>query len=663
MADFTTAQRTFSFPLYPTRSQERELFEWLNLMRRVWNRGLALLEWNQYYRRYQKCLETSPPSGLIFDPDEFGPIAPVPIQIRKVGNDWVYSSPLGFKYREDRTKSWDEPGNVKFAYVRVRQDDSADRGYRINGWLLRPEDDELMPEEGEWFPPRSFRVKPHWQSDPPIGNSSYIELRKPFAQKRWKDDEGNPIKGDCPQTYVNEFIEDVLADSWTRYQKGEAGRPHYKKRDKGDVKNRVDTISSKGFRAQIDIKEGGRILFIPGLGDMVVHGFDTDLMPAIEKQRTRMRANPDAYPQLEAKLAEGRGFNNVVTWLQSGRSLPQSEGKELDKELENEERWTKAAFKRAISLQKKGKSQDEIISSLQKSAANRGLESAIDTLCMPGSYGITRDPKGKGWEWTLHVTMPIDIKLPPKNGHTTGVDVGLQYLYTTTDGVKVKRADCSKEEGRIAVLKQAQATKTVGSVRWRELQQQINALETKMTRKKQGQEQYHVQWICDRSESIAVKDATRTVKAVARPQPIPRKVKEGYVPNGATAKSTENRDILGSRMAGFVSALERGATVRQRNFQRVAVPEEAGPSAVLEASDFPTRVMTGDRVEGGIPSYQSESARIGTSPQGGEQVRESDSVATPPSNQMQAPVPAVPAGTPRPTKVKPRNRRRERQIG
>jgi transposase len=47
--------RTLEFGLYPTKSQELQLFAWLELHRRIWNYGLALLIELDRFTAYDKA--------------------------------------------------------------------------------------------------------------------------------------------------------------------------------------------------------------------------------------------------------------------------------------------------------------------------------------------------------------------------------------------------------------------------------------------------------------------------------------------------------------------------------------------------------------------------------------------------------------------------------
>ncbi|QUY44841.1 hypothetical protein [Acaryochloris marina] len=154
--------KTIEFPLYLDSSQQTKVTEWMDTLKHVFNRGIALLEWRQFYNRLQKVLEV--------DPDY---CTPVQLNVTKVGDEWSMSCDCSIKARIDKTKSWD----------------GANIEYR----------------------PACTLVKPHWFTEPLTTGYSAVDLRKPFARKRYDK------LGDIPQVYVNDFISLVVTKAWANY--------------------------------------------------------------------------------------------------------------------------------------------------------------------------------------------------------------------------------------------------------------------------------------------------------------------------------------------------------------------------------------------------------------------------------------------------------------
>jgi hypothetical protein len=90
--------KTLEFP-YPYQIPP----DWLTTADRIWNRGLHLLEWRQYWLRRQKCLTVlvdGEDSGDRY-PDDLPPIA---IEYTKQSGEWAMCSQLGRDQRIDKTK-------------------------------------------------------------------------------------------------------------------------------------------------------------------------------------------------------------------------------------------------------------------------------------------------------------------------------------------------------------------------------------------------------------------------------------------------------------------------------------------------------------------------------------------------------------------------------
>lgn len=218
-------------------SQQIELIEeWLETLTRVWNRGLALLEWRQYYLRRQKCLEV---------PDTWGfDVQPTAINIRLEGKDWVFYSNIAAEFRIDRTKGREIEGNL-----------------------------ELRPVVN--------LVKRHWIEEPLIDGYSAIAVKKPFAKMRITPGSKEDL-GDIPIIYVNDFISLVLAPAWEQYLKGKRKRPNYRRKGREGVA----TIPSESFRGSCTL-DGDRVR-LPGLGWIKVKGLNDRLSKVLGDMQRKL---------------------------------------------------------------------------------------------------------------------------------------------------------------------------------------------------------------------------------------------------------------------------------------------------------------------------------------------------------------------------------------
>lgn len=254
--------KTIEFKLSLSRMDRDRVDGWLGTLTQVWNRGLALLEWKQYYDRLQKCLAVEVEDGWGFT------TTPTEIAVRLEGKDWVYYSHVAADFRVDRSKGREIAGNL----------------------------------EERYFVPL---VKRHWLEPPLIDGYSAIALRKPFAKSRYKE------LGDIPAVYVNDFIGLVLAPAWAAYLKGRRKRPHYKRKRRSE---RVQTIPSESFRGQCKLS-GDRVQ-LPGLGWLTVKGLNKRLSQHLINLWRCLTNDSELAMQIPAiakKLEEGKSLEAAIT--------------------------------------------------------------------------------------------------------------------------------------------------------------------------------------------------------------------------------------------------------------------------------------------------------------------------------------------------------------
>ena len=551
-----TTQRTIEFGL----SGEVPI-EWFQTLTKVWNQAVFYLNWRQHYQRIRQCAE----QGIEIDPL-------LEIECRKVDKNWQLFQRTEIERRIDKTKSWDAD-NI-----------------------------EVVPVNR--IPYRFLTVNPLWATEPPIDwktKVSAIELRKPFAKMRcdWLKE------ASIPQVYVNDFIGLVVIPAWEAYQKGQRGKPRYKKTD-----DLVEAIACESFRGQCDYL-GNDWLKLPGLGKVQIYGLDYKVFAPIGGMVDAMTANPTDFPALQAKLDK---------LMQTARSkLIKADGhdlKKLRKELSDE------AF------------QELVQSYTDRVDVSGHFDKAIEYFSSPGSFKIIRR-EGKTY-------LQIGAELPTQARQTSKavlIETGLDKLIVGDNGLVVDHQDFSKEEKRLEGIDRAMSRCVRGSNAWQKLRMKKRKIEGRIKRSKKAHQAYFASQIATVNGEITINKVE--VKATTG-LPIPRPDGEGeYLPNGATKQKQKNRLIHDRALGQFVLLCDQQSKRRGRKFSKVEI--EAPPSA---------------KTEDNSPS-SSSSETVTRKGNGGKGDRLPRSTKT----KKQASATAVEANPPEPLKFKPRDRKRERRIG
>jgi hypothetical protein len=575
--------KTIEFPLYLDSSQQAKVNEWMDTLKYVYNRGIALLEWRQFHTRLQKVQEVDPEYNT-----------PVQLSVSKVREEWAMSCACTIKVRIDRTKSWDE-----------------------NNIEIRP---------------ACSLVKPHWLDEPLISGYSAIDLRKPFARKRYDN------LGDIPQVYVNDFIGLVVTRAWTNYldpNRPEIARPRYKGR-----RDRVDTIPCESFRAQAKIDFATDQLQLPGLGWIGVPALSARLGNIMHRQKAQMVQHPDRYPELAKKLNERDAFLSVARWLERDMPMPEEVTGDI-----------KQAVKCAHQIIEKTGQVSFAIAKLRELARKRELNQAIDDLCTPGAFRIGR----RGDKFYLQITVRSVVNPGNPRPEPIGLDVGLNLLCHTSNGVQVKHPNLSQITEKINRLKQRQSKMQLGSGNWHRIQKKISKAERQKTKVKRSRQHYVAGWLVDTNQHMAIKKVDPRA-VVARPLPRPSEDNGRYLRNGREEQRIINNQVKEAAVGQFIGLLQSKASDREnRVIELVSCEPEATPNEILEASSFHSggpqselaQNPTGTR-EGGVvrPTMRGES--------------ESDSSTTHRSKQASELV--NPARSPKPFKRPRRKPRAERKT-
>ena len=107
----------------------------------------------------------------------------------------------------------------------------------------------------------------------------------------------------------------------------------------------------------------------------------------------------------------------------------------------------------------------------------------------------------------LMLTFQADIDIPgtPITGHVVGVDVGLQYFLSTSDGLEIERPRFFVEMQReLKLLQRRLKRKVIGSNNWRKMQKKVARLHERISNTRKDFHFKTAHQLCDRGETIAV---------------------------------------------------------------------------------------------------------------------------------------------------------------
>jgi putative transposase len=107
----------------------------------------------------------------------------------------------------------------------------------------------------------------------------------------------------------------------------------------------------------------------------------------------------------------------------------------------------------------------------------------------------------------LMLTFQADIDIPdlPITGHVVGVDVGLQYFLSTSDGLEIERPRFFVEmQHKLKLLQRRLKRKEIGSSNWRKAQQKVARLHERISNTRKDFHFKTAHRLCDEGETIAV---------------------------------------------------------------------------------------------------------------------------------------------------------------
>jgi len=113
--------------------------------------------------------------------------------------------------------------------------------------------------------------------------------------------------------------------------------------------------------------------------------------------------------------------------------------------------------------------------------------------------------RASGFYLMLTLQSDVDIPDPPITGHVVGVDVGLEYFLSTSDGLQVERPKFFAEMQReLKLLQRRLKRKVVGSNNWRKAQKKVSRLHERIANKRKDFHFKIAHRLCDQGETIGV---------------------------------------------------------------------------------------------------------------------------------------------------------------
>lgn len=189
-------------------------------------------------------------------------------------------------------------------------------------------------------------------------------------------------------------------------------------------------------------------------------------------------------------------------------------------------------------------------------ASKRGV------LGIPKTLAVRRE--GRRWRFTVFCVNVPEQRLEPTGRHV-GIDVGIRVLAATSDGELVPNARfLQHSRKRLVEAQQSDARRRRGSARRAKAAACVAELHQKMARQRRDAHHKLSRYIVD-SYDVIVHERLQISNMTRRARPRPND-KGGHDPNGASAKSRLNREILGAgwgqllRMIAY-KAEEAGRTV------------------------------------------------------------------------------------------------------
>jgi len=119
--------------------------------------------------------------------------------------------------------------------------------------------------------------------------------------------------------------------------------------------------------------------------------------------------------------------------------------------------------------------------------------------------------KASGYYANLMIELDVDVPTPQPHGHAIGIDVGIQSMLATSDGLTIKRPKfLDKVLRQIKLLQRVLKRKQKGSNNWKKLQKRIALLHEKVANKRKDFHFKLAHQLCRSAGIIFVEDINFT---------------------------------------------------------------------------------------------------------------------------------------------------------
>ncbi|MEO0947712.1 MAG: transposase [Cyanobacteria bacterium J06641_5] len=124
---------------------------------------------------------------------------------------------------------------------------------------------------------------------------------------------------------------------------------------------------------------------------------------------------------------------------------------------------------------------------------------------VPKTFRIIR--KASGWYVAIALELNVDVPDPQPRGEAVGIDVGLEYFLSTSDGAQVKRPRFfNKLQRKLELLQRRLRKKQKGSQNRRKLNQKIARIHERIANCRLNFHFEAAHKLCDRAEMVFVED-------------------------------------------------------------------------------------------------------------------------------------------------------------
>ncbi|NJR50665.1 MAG: transposase, partial [Leptolyngbyaceae cyanobacterium CSU_1_3] len=115
--------------------------------------------------------------------------------------------------------------------------------------------------------------------------------------------------------------------------------------------------------------------------------------------------------------------------------------------------------------------------------------------------------KASGYFVMLSLAADVEIPSPMAHGHALGIDVGLEYFLSTSDGEQVKRPRFFNElQRKLTLLQRRLKTKQKGSANWLKLQKKIGRVHQRIADTRKDWHFKLAHHLCNQARMVFVED-------------------------------------------------------------------------------------------------------------------------------------------------------------